>query len=168
MSTPNASMNFQCQSNEVLSAADAAAVGQNSVALTAFNAQVALNSASATPVTVTCFMTATLVAGALVVDLTAAPKSIGSGTQDLTGKKLIGLILNNPAGNHAVTIGPDATNGYQLFGGTNTVTVPAGTSVVTRLQLYFGTALPAVGGSAKRIDLSGTGTESFQLGMLFG
>jgi hypothetical protein len=100
------------------------------------------------------------------LDLTALPATTGN--IDATGLKLQCLILENPAGNSAITLGKGATNGYALFGTTNTVTVAAHASYAGYLALFFPEGLPDVAGGAKTIDITGTGTQSFGLTLVFG
>ena len=55
-----------------------------------------------------------ITAGTVTIDLTAAEKSAGR-TQDLTGKKLIGMIAECPAANSGVAnIAPGSANPYPL------------------------------------------------------
>lgn len=92
----------------------------------------------------------TMTAGAAAIDLTSVP-GIGT-TQDLTGLKVQAILLIAPSTNGAaVTVAPAVSNGYAL--GTHVLSPGA------RRQVYFAGGLAAVGGSAKAIDVTGTGTD---------
>jgi hypothetical protein len=105
--------------------------------------------------------TITLGSGITTIDLTNAAVLALPGnatrTFDFVAKRVVGFILrtattNNSAG---VNIAPGAANPYPLFGAGNDITLLPG----SRLQFGFdgiASGLPAVSGTAKSIDLTGT------------
>jgi hypothetical protein len=109
----------------------------------------------------------TLSAGTLTIDLTAAHGT--EGTQDLTGLKLQALYFKN-TGTNAVTLTAHGTNGYLLFGASGSVIIPpAGAGGLGgQLQIFFPESLPDVGPTAKQLLLTGTGTDAFEMSMIFG
>lgn len=127
---------------------------------------VRLNASSTPPATKVSAVTHALTAGAKTIDLTVLPGT--EGNQDCTGLKLQLLLLENPAGNAAITIGKGASNGYALFGTTNTVTVAAAATQAGYLAFFFPEGLPDVAAGAKTIDVSGTGTQEFNLILVLG
>lgn len=63
-----------------------------------------------------------------------------------------------------VSIEPALANGYDLFGGGNGVTVPAG----GLLTMEFNDGAPDVGAAARYIDIAGTAGDTVYLEMVFG
>lgn len=122
-----------------------------------------LNSSSTPPVTADHFQTYSLVAGSKTLDLTSLLDTLGNAL-DASGKKVQALILVNPDGNHDLTLGADATNGYTI----GPITVHGSSSGPTAGLLWLPEALADVGSGAKRITVTGTGTESFSIGLLAG
>lgn len=104
-----------------------------------------------------------LTAGALTIDLTNLAGT--DGTKDGTGLKVQAvLIRNHDEGNAAMTFGVGASNGYQLKGATWEETL-----LVGQEMLFYGNdATPDIEASAKTIDVTGTGTESFQFMVVLG
>lgn len=122
-----------------------------------------LNSASTPPVTVASYQTYALVAGALTIDLQAL-LGVNDEVQDATGLKLQTIIIRNPSGNSKITIGEGAVNGYPIFGAANDLEVPADSEV----GMKFADTLADVASADSEIDISGTGTESFDVGICLG
>lgn len=88
---------------------------------------------------------------------------------DLTGKNLVGYILRADSANNAsgVTIGPNAANGYPLFGTGNDLQLLPGESVAMILD-GVASARPDVAAGAKDIDISGTVGDQVDILLLFG
>lgn len=163
-----ASIGFNFTSTEQFTAGEAPAAGSVTIQQNGFNRTISLKSTDAVPCSLTAWLLVTLSSGSAVVDFTSLPKT-GGGTVDATGKKLCGLLIGSAtANNHSVELGPNASNGYALFGSTNKLVIPAATAGLPGMQFFFGGVLPAVSGSVKQILLgAGTGTEVFQLGLMF-
>lgn len=105
-----------------------------------------------------------LTAGAATIDLTGLAGTNGA-TVDGTGKKVIAAKFSNPVANSSpITIGEGAANGYELAGDGWSVTLGPGDEVTL---LRHGHA-PAIGATAKDIDLSGTGTETLNVILVLG
>lgn len=101
------------------------------------------------------------------LDLTAAPKSGGS-TQDLTGKKLLALILRAPTTNaSAATFAKGATNGYE-FNSTASYVLRPGERLLRFYESGETTDHAAVSGSAKNIDVTLSGSDDLDVTMVFG
>lgn len=124
---------------------------------------VTLNATSTVPVTTTSYQDYALVAGAITIDLTAL-LGVNDEIQDATGLKLQTIIINNPSGNNPITVTTGAANGFPLFGGTNSVVIPADST----LAFYVPEGLTDVAAADKNIDVSGTGTETFKVGICLG
>ena len=132
-----------------------------------FNHWATLNASSTVPATTVVALTPTLIAGAVTIDLTSLTGTNGSSV-DLTGLKVQQILFNNgttssgtlSAGTNAVvTIDAGATNGLDIFGSTGQVDVPPGGSI----QMLFQDTLADVSASVKNIDLSGTGTDAYEM-----
>ena len=108
--------------------------------------------------------TQALTAGTATIDLTALTNSEGA-TITTTGKKVrLIMIVPTSSNTAALTLTVGASNGYLLGGA-------AWKFAFTDEQwalIYLGADAPDVGSSAKNIDISGTGTESVKLLILFG
>lgn len=102
-----------------------------------------------------------LVAGAKTVDLTALVGTAGA-TVDGTGLKVRVLRIRNN-GVSLMTFGPGAADPYQLWAGWSLPVPPGGA-----FALYMADGAGAVGAAAKNVDVAGTGTETFDLSVVFG
>ena len=81
------------------------------------------------------------------------------------GLKLQVLRLTHDTANTGdVSIEPGAANGYDLFGGDNGVTVPAG----GRLTMEFQDGSPDVGATERYLAIAGTDGDTIDLEMIFG
>jgi hypothetical protein len=106
-----------------------------------------------------------LVAGAGSIDLTAAKIAyrIGS-TTNLTGKRLIAMLLAAPADNAGtITVATGATDGYPL----GTIPLEPG-EVVNIGQPNKVSTRAAVAANDKILDVSGTGTDEVLILAVFG
>lgn len=150
---------FSMTANEILSV-DAAS--NASVQHSGFNGTLTLNGSSTPPLTMVSYQVYTLSGGAATIDLTAV-LGVNDVAQDATGLKVQTMIVYNPSSN-AITIAPGASNAYALFGSGNSIEVPPG----GRQQFYFADGTPDVAAGVKEIDLSGTGTDTIQIGFGLG
>jgi hypothetical protein len=146
------------------SVSPASAEGGNQLTFTQYSIDAALNANTFPPIGGRVIDISKTLSGTTAdIDLTAAPLAADvSQTVDLTGAKLVGLILrtnkaNNPAG---LTFGPQGGNGYALWGASKTLVLYRGKF---HLEFYFdplGVSLsldtPVVGGSAKDLRFTGT------------
>lgn len=107
--------------------------------------------------------TQALTAGAYTLDLTACALTGGT-TQTLTGLKIRGYMFRAPTTNTGlITITEGASNGYTI--GTNwKETLAPGQRVVKWLD----DEAPAIGASDKTLDVTGTGTETFDYLIIVG
>ena len=137
-----------------------------------YNHTATLSSGTTVPVTKSSVFTPQLSGGALTIDLTALTDP-GGAALDATGLKLQWLMFSNgvvtsnvldAGSNSPVTLTNGASNGYDLFGGNNSLTWPAGAGY----GLFFNDKLDDVGSTDKTIDLSGTGSDAFEMTMVFG
>ena len=106
-----------------------------------------------------------LVAGAKTIDLTAVP-DLNGGTVDGTGKKPRALFFGNPSTNAGnITFAVGASNGSDGIAGSWSITLRPGEDVTIKIA---DTGPSAVSGTKKNIDVTGTGTEQFDFGVIFG
>lgn len=126
---------------------------------------------STTPIADTVVdLSRTLAAASETQDLTAAPEASDvSSTVDLTGKKLVGLLIAAPTTNTAaITIESGATNGYDFLGNAAYgLTVHPGMTI-EMFQLGAAAGLDAVGASDKTLDFAGTVGDKLKILALFG
>lgn len=132
------------------------------VVYSAFNTSVPLSATTAVPVTKKAFDTVALVTGAKTLDFTALNDDL-LGSIDLTGLKIQIFKLYN-LGAAAMTVAKGASNGYTGFGSSFSVVVPPGGEVV----FYGAEGAADVSGSVKTIDITGTGTQTFELTVIAG
>ena len=104
-------------------------------------------------------------------DLTAAPdaKDIAD-TVDLTGKKLVALLITAPTDNAAtgVLMAAGASNGYDILGaGTDSITTYPGMTVCL-FQLGADASFDAVAAGDKTIDFTGTDGDELDILAVFG
>lgn len=132
----------------------------NAVNHTGFNTSKALNAATTPTAAKAVNFDKAMTAGAATIDLTSLT-GVNNGTVSLSGLKVHILKVRAPADNAApLTVGKGASNGYSLSGTTAwSVPLEPGAEVT----LYGAGEAPDVGGSAKTIDLAGTGTDAVEV-----
>lgn len=152
--------------------APASANGGSTRQYSAYNKLEQLLNASTTPLVDTVVdLSRTLAAASETQDLTAAPEAQNvNDTVDLTGKKLIALIIVASASNNAagLTIDPGATNGYNFLGDAAYGLKLWPGSVHEFWQLGAAAGVDAVGSSAKNLDFAGTVGDVVSILALFG
>jgi len=141
--------------------------------LDAYNKTVQLNSGTTPAVDIEPVdLSRTLAAGTETVDLTSCPAArdvVEIPDYDLTGKNLLGYIIRANSANNAsgMTFGPNAANGYALFGTGNDLVLLPGESVTMILD-GVASGRPDVAAGAKDIDISGTVADQCDFLLLFG
>lgn len=128
-----------------------------SVSHTLFN-----NVITPSPATIFSGKVYTLVTGALSIDLRAL-RTVGGGSGDGNGLKVQGLFIENLGANVMTFVG-GASNGYLIFGTAGSVQVQPGGS----LCLFTNDGSADVDATHKTIDVSGTGSQTFQLAVILG
>jgi hypothetical protein len=103
-----------------------------------------------------------LIAGAKTLDLRAL-RTVAGGSGDGNGLKVQGFYFKNLGANPMTIVG-GASNGYLIFGTSGSVIVPAGGA----LALSLADASADVSASVKTIDVSGTGTQTFECAVILG
>jgi hypothetical protein len=133
----------------------------------AFNISQSLGAATTPVGTKIAFFELALSGGAASIDLTALPHN--GGTVDGTGLKVQAALFRNPAANAAMTVKDGASNGYNIFGDSSgQVTIPGHATKASAVMLFFPEGLPDVAAGAKTIDVTGTGTEVLEVGLVLG
>lgn len=162
MSTIKSTFTAGISIKETFTPAELPAAGSNvPITSSAFNKSFDIAPDSIPPGSQKAILTPTLVAGALTIDFTNLPKSVG-GTFSAAGLKLRAILFNNP-GSNTVTISPGAATPYQFAGANSHPVYPGATWVE-----YFKDGLAAIDGTHKMIDLAGTGTDAFECVLVFG
>lgn len=162
MATPSATVQAGISVKETFDATEVPAGSAPSINSAGFVKTLSSLGPSSNPaVTKSATFKKALAAGAATIDFTSLPKTVG-GTQSATGLKLRGLQINNPGAN-SVTVSPGAANGYEFNGSDTLVVRPNGFAV-----LWLADGLTAVDGTHKTLDLAGTGTDEFEIVLLFG
>ena len=146
--------------------------GGNTRRFTAYNVEnVSLTSTSTPNVdSPPADLSKTLSSSSETISLTAAPLARDvAKTQDLTGKKLVAILLSAPVGNsNPITIAPAASNGYNLFGASGQVTLQPGEAIVKLYESGATNNSPSVSGTAKDITISGTTGDEVEIIAYFG
>ena len=103
-----------------------------------------------------------LTAGALTIDLQVLART-GRDALDLTGLRVLGYRIDN-LGAAALTFLAPGTDAYAMFPATPGLVVGIGASVQMWLPAGFGT----VSATASDISVTGTGTDTFRMGIFAG
>lgn len=119
--------------------------------------------ASSTPAATKCaYFSAALSSGDGEIDLTQLPGTNGV-TVNGNGLKVRAVHFYNPSAN-VVSVEAAAVDGYALFGSDGKINVNPGCWYTA----YLGDAAPAIGGTAKLLKLTGTGSQSLNCAFLLG
>jgi len=129
-----------------------------------FNVSETLTGTTDTPVSKCAYFEQALSSGTATIDLTNLSGTNG-GTIDGTGLKVQCFLATNKSTNeNSITISKGASNGYGLGGDSWSHQLEVGQSIL----IYGNESADDISGSAKTIDLSGTGTEILQVGIVMG
>lgn len=116
------------------------------------------------PTTKAAYGSTAMSSGAGTLDLTALSGTNGA-TVVGTGLKVQAFYFKNPTGNTGpITIEPGASNGYDIFGASGVVVLPVGADIA----MCAPEGLADIASGVKNIDISGTGTEALEYGILMG
>lgn len=170
MATYTGALQLRFNANEDFTTTEMpAASGDNRITHDGFDISTLNFTSSSTPdLEKVAYFTQALTAGSAVIDLTALTHN--GTTVDFTGKKVRAFLIKHASANTGtVTVEADATNGYNILGssGKAVLNIPSGTMPGV-LFFTLGSDGTAVSGSAKRIKLTGTGTESFYVAIWAG
>lgn len=135
---------------------------EKNVVHSAFNQGATLNAGSSPAATLCAHAVTALTAGAKTLDLTALVGTNGA-VVNLNGTKVRLFRVKN-LGANAMAFGEGASNGYELLGDGWNITLQPGQMAM----FYLSDNAPTVGGSAKNIDVTGTGTQTFELSVVAG
>lgn len=136
----------------------------NTLTYTGLNSSSTINSGTTVPATKHATYEVTLSSGTATIDLTALTGAAGA-TVTGSGLKVQAVIFKNKATNaNVISIADGASNGYQLFGNGWLIELPVGAFVMGSLN----DAAPDIGGSAKTIDVVGTGAQVLQVQFVMG
>jgi hypothetical protein len=100
--------------------------------------------------------------GARTIDLRDI-YTVGGGSGDGNGMKLQGFFFKN-LGANPMTIAAGASNGYSPLGASGEATIPPSGWIAA----YFADASADVSGTVKTIDVSGTGSQTFEFAAILG
>ena len=104
-----------------------------------------------------------LSSGAKTVDLTSL-QDINGGTVSASSKKLRALLLGNPSGNAAMTFTVGGTNGYTALGASFVIVLQPKQKILA----YLEDGAATIDSTHKTIDVTGTGSQSFEIAAVFG
>jgi len=138
------------------------ASASNAVIHNAYNEGATLTAGTTPPVTKIAEFLLTLTTGAATIDLRNLTGTNGA-VIDGNGLKLQLFRVKN-LGANVMTFTFGASNPYNIFGSTGILEVPVGGV----FMLYGADALPDIGGSAKTIDVSGTGAQTAEVTIIMG
>ncbi len=169
--TVTSSIDLSMITTEVLDATDVPAgssAADRTLRHNGFNLSVALNVDAEPKISRAVPIKITLGGSTYELDLTAAPKSARR-TEDLTGKKVVAWIAKADAENaDPIVIEPGASNPYPLIGTGNAQDIRPGEARASCFDSLTATPLPAVSGTVKQIDISGTSGDILYLQILLG
>lgn len=140
----------------------AAATNGKAVTHTGFNRSHAMNASSTPPATKCSFSQPALSGGAVTINLAALTGTNGA-TVDLTGLKVQSITIKNNGAN-VMSFTEGASNGYALLGASFLFALQPGQEIT----LYGNDATPDVAAGDRTIDVTGTGAQSFDLGVVAG
>lgn len=100
--------------------------------------------------------------GAKTIDLRAI-YTVGAAVGDANGLKVQGFFFEN-LGANAMTIVGGASNGYLIFGTSGSVVIQPGGC----MALFTNDGSADIDSTHKTIDVSGTGSQTFKCGFIFG
>lgn len=112
------------------------------------------------------------IAGTITLDLTAIAGAVvppsATRTVDLTGAKLVAFTMRAADANAAaINVAPGAANPYPMFGTANDLDVKPGEQISGSFRAVA-SSKPAVSGTVKTLDISGTNGDILYLDLLFG
>ena len=140
------------------------ALGDASLLHNGYSTEQILGSGSSVPCTKVAPFLATLIAGALTIDLTALVGTNGAAV-DLTGLKIQAIKFRAPTTNSAViNIAPGVANDYDLLGASFSIDLLPGQEVMA----FLNEAAPDVATADAEIDLAGTGTDALEVILVAG
>jgi hypothetical protein len=163
-STVSAAYSSSMNVTETFSIANAA---DNSILVTSISETGTLTASTTIPATVQSQFSVTLSSGTGSINLAAIPGLNASETIDATGLKLQLFKFANPITNaNTITVAKGASNGYGLSaaGGTWSVILSPGQSVMVFSQ----DVAPDVASGARVIDVTGTGSQVLNVGVVLG
>lgn len=167
--------NLALSGSEVFTAAEAptgASAAQRTLAVTGADLAVTLDSQTTPKVETPPIVRRVTISGTTTIDLTAAAGAAlplaASRSIDATGKRLVAMRLSCPITNSgAVNVAPGASNGYAPLGSGNDIDVRPGETIISIIS-GVASGKPAVAGSAKNIDITGTTNDVILVELYFG
>lgn len=134
----------------------------NTVTHNQFDSSSVVNGTSTVPATKCAYFTGALAAGAKTIDLTALASTNGAVISG-SGLKVQAFKVKN-LGANAMTFTDGASNGYELAGDGWKLILASGQYAM----IYGNDAAPDIDGTHKTIDVSGTGTQTFECSIVMG
>lgn len=172
MSSTNATISIQLQANETFTAVEVASGSNESDRTMKSVVKLASTLTSTTTPSITKPPVYKSLAATATIDLTAvqaaAMPNSATRSVDMTGAKVVGVILKAGAANAAaVNIAPGASNPYPLFGTANDIDLKPGMVVAFGFNAVA-SGLPAVSSTVKTIDVTITGSDTVEILLLLG
>ncbi len=163
MSVKQVSYKSQITTTETITVGDPAATGSADLTHSGFDTSANLTPTSTPAADTPVYQTFALSSGAVTIDLTNLVGPGGAAVSQ-NGKKGRLIRFSNPAGNASITVAKGATNGFTGMGAAFSVTIPGGGDVT----FYDGGNGGTVGSGSKTLDVTGTGSQSFNVTVIGG
>lgn len=142
-----------------------ASAADNSLTIDGLKTTASLGVASSPPPAVDAAGTATLSGGALTLDLRALADEDTGTVVDGNGLKVQMYKFKAAAGNaNPITITAGASNGYELFGASGSLTLHPGDEVLVKCT----ETKPDIDATHKTLDLAGTGSQTLDYHLVMG
>lgn len=176
MSSIRAQINLSVLASEEFTATEmpgAATVAERTLKAGGSNqANLQLNSTTTPAVTKPPISKVITISGTVTIDLTAvaaaAIPAAATRTVDYTGAKLVGFTARGKSSNvAAINIAPGASNPYPMLGTGNDIDVKPGFQISAAFR-DAASSCPAVSGTVKTLDITGTNGDILYLDLIFG
>lgn len=175
MSNTHLNANLSLAGSEVFTASEApsgSTVAQRTLTVAGADLSASLDATSVPKLEVSPIVRRVTISGTITIDLSAAAGAAlpiaASRTIDASGKRLVAVRLSCPTTNSgAVNVAPGASNGYAMFGSGNDIDIRPGETIVAIIN-GVASSKPAVGGSAKNLDVTGTTNDVILVELYFG
>lgn len=175
MSNVSIVANLALSGQEVFDVTEAPSGGSQAartLTITGRDVSTTLDSTTTPKVEISPIVRKVTISGTTTIDLTAAAgvslPAAASRSIDASAKKLVAARLSCPTTNvGAVNVAPGASNPYPLFGTGNDVDIKPGETVV-KIVSGVASSYPAVSGTVKTLDITGTTNDVLFVELYFG
>lgn len=175
MSNVSIVANLALSGQEVFDATEAPSGGSQAartLTITGRDVSTTLDSTTTPKVEISPIVRKVTISGTTTIDLTSAAgvslPATAARSIDASAKKLVAVRLSCPTTNvGAVNVAPGASNPYPLFGTGNDVDIKPGQTLIALIS-GVASSYPAVSGTVKTLDITGTTNDVLHVEMYFG